>query len=91
MALMATQHASIDRHIHAHLIRATFAQSALFREAAVSEPFLTPEGEVALNVSFDGGPTVFGVVAGSEIEAYAILHELARAMVDIEQRHGAGC
>lgn len=91
MALMAAEHASIDGHIHAHLIRETFAQSPLFRDAAVSEACLTPEGEVALNVSFEGGPTVFRVVAGSEVEAYAVLHELARAMVEIEQRHEARC
>jgi hypothetical protein len=91
MALLATEHASIDRHTHVHLIRATFAQSALFREAAVSEPSFTPEGEAVLDVSFDGGPTIFSVVAGSEIEAYAVLHEVAQAMVEIERRHGARC
>jgi hypothetical protein len=91
MALMAAEQATIDRHIHAHLIRATFAQSPLFRDAEVSEPFHTPEGAVALNVSFEGGPTVFRVVAGSEVEAYAVLHELARAMVEIEQRHAVRC
>jgi hypothetical protein len=44
---------------------------------------------VGLDVSFDGGPTLFRVVAGSEDRAYAMLHELARAMVDVAQSHRA--
>jgi hypothetical protein len=78
---------SIERHARLHLIRDVFARSPLFREAAVSGPVLTREGEVGLDVSFDGGPTLFRVVAGSEDRAYSMLHELARAMVDVDQRH----
>ena len=89
MVLMAPQLVLIDRLARAHLIRDTFARSPLFRKAAVSEPVLTPGGEVTLNVSFDGGPTVFRVVAGSEGEAYAVLHELALDMVEIERSHEA--
>jgi len=89
MAVMAPQHVSIDRLAHAHLIRETFARSPLFRNAAVSEPVVTSAGEVALRVRFDGGGPVFGIVAGSEDRAYAVLLELARVMVDTAQRHGA--
>lgn len=88
MPVMAPQHASIDRLAHAHLIRETFARSPLFRDAAVSVPAVTPGGEVALTVRFDGGPPVFRVVAGSEDQAYAVLLELARAMVETAQRTG---
>jgi hypothetical protein len=89
MAVMPPQQTSIDRLAYAHLIRETFARSPLFRDAAVSGPTLTPEGEVALTVRFDGGPTVFGIVVSSEDQAYAVLLELARAMVDIAQ-HSPG-
>ena len=89
MAVMAPQHVSIDRLAHAHLIRETFARSPLFRDAAVSEPVVTSAGEVALRVRFDGRPAVIGIVAGSKDRAYAVLLELARAMVDTAQRHGA--
>jgi hypothetical protein len=89
MAVMAPHDVSIDRLAHAHLIRDTFAGSPLFRDAAISEPAVTPAGGVALTVSFDGDPAVFRVVAGSEVRAYAVLLELAQAMVGIAQRHGA--
>jgi hypothetical protein len=88
MVLTAVQHASVDRLVHAHVIRETFARSPLFREAALSELVLTPEGDVVVNISFDGGPAIFRVVAGSEAETYAVLHELARTMVEIEQEQG---
>ena len=78
---------AIDRHARWHLIRDVYARSPLFREAAVSGPVLTRDGEVGLDVSFDGGPTLFRVVAESEDSAYAVLHELALAMLDVDQRH----
>jgi hypothetical protein len=87
MAAMTLQKdAPIDRRIHVHLIRNVLARSPLFREAAVSEPVRTGEGRLALDVSFDGGPTAFRVVAGSEGEAYASLYELALAMVDVDEK-----
>jgi hypothetical protein len=87
MAAMTLQKdAPIDRRIHVQLIRNEFARSPLFREAAVSEPVRTREGRLALDVSFDGGPTAFRVVAGSEGEAYASLYELALAMVDVDEK-----
>jgi hypothetical protein len=90
MATMMLRHdVSIEREAYVHLIREAFARSPLFREAAISEALLTPEGDVALNVGFGDGPTVFRVVAGSEEEAYAILHELALAMVEVDQMHAA--
>lgn len=90
MTVKAFQHAPIDRLTRAHLIRETFARSPLFRDAAVSEPILTPESKLAITVGFDGGAPVFGVVASSEDEAYAVLHELAVTMVEIEESHRAG-
>ena len=85
-AVTLQKDAPIVRRIHVHLIRKVFARSPLFREAAVSEPVFTREGRWALDVSFDGGPTAFRVVAGSEGEAYAGLHELALAMVDVDEQ-----
>ena len=82
---------SIDRLTRAHLIRDMFARSQLFRDAAVSELVLGPEGEVELDVSFDGEPALVRVVARSEDEAYAVLHELAVAMVDIDQGRWGRC
>ncbi len=92
MTAIAARQSSIDRLAWVQLIRKAFARSPLFREAAVSQPLLGPEGEVMLAVSFDRGPAVFRIVAGSEDEAYALLHELAGAMVEIDQgqKTGAG-
>lgn len=73
------------------IIREIFARSPVFQGALVSDPQLGLEGEVIVDVSFDSGPAAFRVVAPSEEEAYAILHELASAMVEIEgSRRGAG-
>ncbi len=77
--------AAIGRCAHAHLIREVFARSPLFREAAISEPVSSREGAWALDVSFNGGPTLFRVVAGSADKAYATLYELALAMVEVDQ------
>jgi len=90
MATMMLQYdVSVERQARLHLIREVFARSPLFREAAVSGPVLTREGEVGLDVSFDGGPAVFRVIAGSEEEVYAALHELALAMVEVDEAYGA--
>ena len=87
--MMLQNDVSIDRHARVRLIRDVFARSPLFREAVVSGPVLTRDGEVGLDISFDGGPTLFRVVAGSEDRAYAALHELALAMVEVDLSHGA--
>jgi hypothetical protein len=70
-------------------IREVFAKSSLFREARLSEPIVEPTGSVVVDVSFNNGPPVCRVVAPSETQAYATLHELARAMVEVDQRHRA--
>lgn len=85
--MMLQNDVSIERPDRLHLIREVFDRSPLFREAAVSNPVLTRDGGVGLDVSFDGGPAVFRVVAGSEDEAYAALLELALAMVDVDEMH----
>jgi hypothetical protein len=51
---------------------------------------LGPRGEVTVDVRFDHGPTALRVTAPSQEEAYAILHELASALVEIgRSRHVA--
>jgi hypothetical protein len=80
-----------DRLNSVEAIREVFAQSSLFREVALSEPAVQRTGEVAVDVSFDCGPTVFRVVGPSEAKVYAVLHELARAMVDVDRRHRTVC
>jgi hypothetical protein len=85
MAAMSCRSASIDRLAFVERIKNTFARSPIFRGAAISEPLIGPTGDVAMDVSFDGGPTVFRVVAASEAEACAILHELALAMVEVDR------
>ena len=78
-----------DRLTVIQVIRGIFARSPVFRDALISGPRLGSEGEVIVDVSFDRDPAAFRVVAPSAEEAYAILHELASAMVEIERgRHG---
>jgi hypothetical protein len=72
-------------------IRGIFAQAPIFSDVVIAEPLVGPSGEVAVDVSFGHGPTVFRVVGPSEDEAYAILHELASAMVEIDKSHRALC
>lgn len=91
MAAIAFQQPSIDRLSRVHMIREAFARSPLFQEAAISDPVFSPEGKVSLALSFDRGPAVFRVVAGFEDEAYAILYDLAVAMVEIERSHCMWC
>jgi hypothetical protein len=66
-----------------------FDQSPAFREARVSPPRLTADGEVIVEVSFAGGPVRFRIVAPSTDTAYAVLHELASAIIEAE-RNRAG-
>lgn len=100
MVATALQVTPIDRMARIHLIRAAFARSPLFRDAVISAPQPGDGVEVVLDVSFGKGPAVFRVVAGSEGAAYAILHELAIAMVEVDRsvvtsrprpRPGASC
>jgi hypothetical protein len=84
---MLQNNVPVERHARLQRIRDVFATSPLFREAAVSGPVLTRDGEVGLDVSFDGGPTLFRVVAASEDRAYAVLYDLAVAMVEVDQGH----
>ncbi len=78
-----------DRLIVLQGIQEIFARSPVFCDAMISEPFVGSEDDVAVDVSFERGSTAFRVVAPSEEEAYAVLHELATAMVELEQG-GAG-
>ncbi len=91
MAILTCCRAKPDHLKSVEAIREAFSRSPLFREVALSEPAVQRTGEVAVDVSFDGGPTVFRVVAPSEAKAYAVLHELALAMVDVDRMHRAVC
>ena len=66
-------------------VRGVFARSPIFREAEIVESRDTSGGALALDVSFGRGPTALRVVAQTTTEAYAILHELASTMVEIER------
>ncbi len=80
---------SADASILGELIRRIFAESRVFSGALVSPPQVGPEGEVMLEVGFGRHPPLLRVVAPTAQKAYAILHELAGAMVDIERRRHA--
>jgi hypothetical protein len=69
------------------IIRRIFARSPVFQDALISNPRIGPGGEVIVDVSFDHDPAAFRVVAPTVEEAYAILHELASTMVEIESGH----
>lgn len=74
-----------DRLTVIQIIRGIFARSPVFQDALISDPRFGPAGEVLVDVSFDHDPAAFRVVAPTVEEAYAILHELASAMVEIER------
>ena len=65
-----------------------FDQSPAFREARVSPPRLTSDGDVVVEVSFAAGPVRFRIVAPSTDTAYAVLHELASAIIEAEGSRG---
>ena len=88
MTAMSTCRSLTDRLTVIQIIRRIFDRSPVFQGAIISEPRLGLGGEVIVDVSFEHGPAAFRVVAPSVQEAYAILHELASAMVEIERgRH----
>lgn len=85
MSPMSFPSSRIDPPTIVQKIRNIFDQSPAFREAWVSPPRLTSEGEVVVEVSFGGGPVRFRIIAPSTDTAYAVLHELASAMVEAER------
>lgn len=80
----------MDRCTAVQGIRDLFARSPMLRDAAISDPLVNPDGAVAIDVSFDRGPTAFRVVAPTADEAYALLHELAASTVEPVRRPEAG-
>lgn len=89
MAAMSFRRALTDRLTLVQVIRRIFSCSPIFRDATISDPYFGPEGEAIVDVSFDQRTTALRVIAPSVEEAYAILHELASAMVEVESgRHG---
>lgn len=85
MAAMSIRRSVMDRLTVVQIIRGIFARSPVFSDALLSDPRVGPEGEVIVDVSFGRGPVAVRVVAPSVEEVYAILHQLASAMVEIER------
>jgi hypothetical protein len=85
MAAITCRRATIDRLTLVGAIRAVLARSPIFHEASIWPPVTGPRGEVTVDVTFPDGATALRVTAPSDDEAYAILHELASTMVEIEQ------
>lgn len=75
----------VDPTVLATVIRNVFAESPVFSDALISAPQAGPEGEVILEVGFGRDVPLLRVTALTVDEAYAVLHELASAMVDIER------
>ncbi|HYL81211.1 MAG TPA: hypothetical protein VEU07_10395 [Candidatus Acidoferrum sp.] len=89
MTAMSTCRSLTDRLTVIQIIRGIFDRSPVFQDAIIAEPRLGLGGEVIVDVSFDHDPAAFRVVAPSVDEAYATLHQLASAMVEVERgRHG---
>ena len=84
MAAVSGHRATLDRVTYVEAIRGIFARSVMFPGATPTEPRLGPEGNVTVDLSFNQGPAALRVTAPSEETAYAILHELAGAMVEME-------
>lgn len=85
MATVSGHRPVLDRVAQVAAIRGAFARSAMFRDATLTEPRLGPDGNVTVAVRFNQGPPALSVTAPSEETAYAILHELAGAMVEMER------
>ncbi len=85
MAAASCQRAELDRVTFVEAIRGVFARSPIFCGATLSEPRLGPREDVTVEVSFDHGPPALRVTAASDEKVYAILHELASTMVEIER------
>jgi hypothetical protein len=82
----------LDRFAIAEKVRSVFERSAAFRDARISDPQTSPEGQVSISVAFGRSPALFRVVAPSVEKAYAILYELARGVVEKDvRRQGQGC
>jgi len=85
MAAGSGHRISIDRLTLVEEIRRVVARSPIFRDAVISHPSKGPRGEVTVDLRCDHRPTVLRVTAPSDEEAFAILHELASAMVEVER------
>lgn len=85
MGAVSCDRAPVDRTTLVAAIREVFARSAIFGDATLSDPCTGPGGEVTVDVRFDSGPPTLRVTAASDTTAYAILHELASVIVDVER------
>ena len=85
MAAASCQRAELDRVTFVEAIRGVFARSPIFCGATLSEPRLGPREDVTVEVA---GPWTSGVACYRPLpdeKVYAILHELASTMVEIER------
>ena len=89
MAGVARHGSTTDCIALAEAIRGLLARSPVFHSAAICPPITGTHGEVTVEVTFPAGTTAFRVTAPSDQEAYAILHELASAMVKTERNRRA--
>ncbi len=62
-------------------IRDLFERSPGLCGAQISDPRSILGGQVSVDVGFGRGPAMFRIVAPSAERAYALLYELARALV----------
>ncbi len=91
MAAAVCCRSRMDHLAVAEVIRGILARSPIFCDAMITEHPKDLEGQVAVDVSFGCGPTVFRVVAPSEDHAYSILYQLAFTMVEVDSQQIASC
>jgi len=85
MAGVARLNPTIDPITLLEAIRGVLARSPIFHKAAICPPVIGTHGEVTVQVTFPAGTPALRVTAPSDQEAYAILHELASAIVENAQ------
>ncbi len=76
-----------DRLTVVQAVRDGLARSPAFGDAVISDPSVGPGGAVVLDVRI-GQETAFRVVAPTEDEAYAVLHELIGSVIDAARKAG---
>ncbi len=79
----------MDRQAVLWKVRDLFGRTHAFRDAWISDPSRGLEGEVSVEVGFGAGPAQFKVTAPSLEEVYAILYELATALLKSEKAHAS--
>ncbi len=88
MAAISPLRSCLDRPAVIQKIREIFAQSSVLRDAQICDPHSSGGGKVWMDVRFGQGPVLFRVVAPTPEKAYAVLYELASALVEAERNFG---